>query len=776
MSDRLPRRLGKYEIRESLGQGGMAEVWRAFDPLLRRDVAIKVMHPNLSTDPEFMTRFTREAQVIAALRHPNIVRIYDFHAGDQSADSDENADAIAYMVMEYIQGQTLAQYLRGDTRADDLSAPAAIIRLFTPICLALDYAHQQGVIHRDIKPSNILLDQRNTTRTPMGEPVLSDFGLAKLLEGGAATITGAVIGTPLYMSPEQIQDKPLSDRADLYSLGAVLYEVCAGAPPFEGDSAAGILVRHITEPVAPPSQRNPQLPAPVSDVLVKSLAKDPQERYPSASALLAALAEAFGISAPEEITAMAALRERAPQAAEDVEATILPPKGLDRGPDKSPAISATVPASAQAATERAVAPSKAKDSPQAVKAAPSETTPASLSMRIAAAPLAVRRLRGPRLVIAIALVCALLASGLGALIYRSRQGAAAAPVSASVGQVYFLNSGQANAWASVGINDELQINLQGIPAPHSGKSYYAWLLSDLRQSEAPDILLGKLTVQQGAIHFLYTGDSHHTDLLAITSRFLITEEAANVTPDIPSPDLSAWRYYAQLPQTPASGQKYSLLDHLRHLLAKDPDLEPLHLHGGLVIWAFRDTRQVYQWALSARDDWNAHNYYGVRERAIAILDYLDGSANVSRDVPAGTPIVADSRIAQVGLLDFDPARQDPPGYLYHIALHLNGVLQAPGATQNQRAEATKITGTLNAVKTALTHARQEAATLARMTDSQLAQPATLGLLNDLVNATTTAYQGQPSTGGGQSQGGMSQLYPEVQRLSTFTVTTYRQTK
>jgi hypothetical protein len=295
----------------------------------------------------------------------------------------------------------------------------------------------------------------------------------------------------------------------------------------------------------------------------------------------------------------------------------------------------------------------------------------------------------------------------------------------------------------------------------------------MSQSEAPDILLGKLTVQGGAIHYFYPGDSQHTDLLAITSRFLITEEAGNVTPDIPSPDLSAWRYYAQLPQTPAAGQKYSLLDHLRHLLAVDPDLEAMHLHGGLNIWAFRDTQQVFQWALSARDDWNAKDYGSLRTHVISMLDYLDGSANVGRDTPAGTPILANRQIAQMGLLEFDLAHQNPPGYLYHIALHLNGVLQSPGATQNQRAQATQITATLNNVKVALGQVRHDAAQLANMDDAHLAQPATLSLLNDMIVAATNAYQGQTNPATNQQQNGMSQLYPQVQKLATFRVALYQ---
>ncbi len=155
-----------------------------------------------------------------------------------------------------------------------------------------------------------------------------------------------------------------------------------------------------------------------------------------------------------------------------------------------------------------------------------------------------------------------------------------------------------------------------------------------------------------------------------------------------------------------------------------------------------------------------------------MLDLLDGSANVGRDVPAGSPIAADAKIAQVGLLEFSPTTQNPPGYLYHIALHVNGVLQSPGSTQYQRTEAVKITTALDAIKAALTQARHDAAQLAHMSDSQLAQPTTLTLLNDLVTAMTTAYQGKVNPATNQTQNGMSQLYPDVQKLATLRVTPY----
>src|SRR6266566_8330650 len=221
-----PRQLGKYELHERLGRGGMAEVWKAFDRQLQRYVAIKLLHANLQQDPAFMTRFVREARTIASLRHPNIVHIYDF----QTSDPSESSNPFAYMVMEYIEGQTLAQYLRNTSRPGKMPPAAELVNLFASISSAIDYAHQHGMIHRDIKPANILLDKRlseavsgSMNRAPIaGEPVLTDFGIAKLLGGSAGMMSGSWIGTPLYIAPEQVQGYPGNERSDIYSLGVIL--------------------------------------------------------------------------------------------------------------------------------------------------------------------------------------------------------------------------------------------------------------------------------------------------------------------------------------------------------------------------------------------------------------------------------------------------------------------------------------------------------------------------------------------------------------------------
>jgi serine/threonine protein kinase len=212
-----PRRLGKYELREPLASGGQGVVWKGFDTQLRRFVAIKQLNAHLQADPDLIARFEREAQFIASLRHPNIVQIHDFLQFERTASSNIPT---AYIVMDYINGPTLANYIRDTSRKKQFPPVSDIVSIFTSVSLAIDYAHQKGMIHRDIKPANIMLDKRNPNGKPMGEPILMDFGIAKLQDGSAETTK--VLGTPLYVSPEQAQGLPGDKRSDLYSLGIIL--------------------------------------------------------------------------------------------------------------------------------------------------------------------------------------------------------------------------------------------------------------------------------------------------------------------------------------------------------------------------------------------------------------------------------------------------------------------------------------------------------------------------------------------------------------------------
>jgi len=282
----------------------MGEVWKALDTQLQRYVAIKLLHANLQNDTNFTVRFEREAQVIASLHHPNIVQLYDFQV---STPSSEAESASGYMVMDYVEGQTLAQYIRSTSRIGKYPSAAEIVHVFTPISQAIDYAHRKGMIHRDVKPSNILLDKRNTSRNPMGEPILTDFGIAKFLGAPSVTLLGSWLGTPHYTSPEQAGGGTANERSDIYSLGVILYEMCTGILPFQGDNPAIVLIQHIRDAPTLPNYINPHVPPALTVVIMRSLAKDPSARFPTASALAVALAQALNRPVPEGLQSKAVL-------------------------------------------------------------------------------------------------------------------------------------------------------------------------------------------------------------------------------------------------------------------------------------------------------------------------------------------------------------------------------------------------------------------------------------------------------------------------------------
>ena len=288
------RQLGKYELQTRLGRGGMAEVWKAFDPQLHRHVAIKLMLTELKNDPDFLIRFEREARLVASLDHPNIVRIHDF----QISQPPESETPTPYMVMDYVKGQTLSDYINSTSRKGNIPSWSDIVYLFSVTSRALDYAHQKGMVHRDIKPANILLDQRLPTIHIMGEPILTDFGVARMQGMQTGTVLGSLVGTPMYIAPEQALGEKGDRRCDLYSLGIILYEMTTGITPFRADTALAIIMQHIHEIPTPPALINPQIPPAVSAIILKSIAKSPEERYSSATDMTMALAQALNIPLP----------------------------------------------------------------------------------------------------------------------------------------------------------------------------------------------------------------------------------------------------------------------------------------------------------------------------------------------------------------------------------------------------------------------------------------------------------------------------------------------
>jgi eukaryotic-like serine/threonine-protein kinase len=254
---------GRYEVIERVGVGGMAEVYRARDQLLGREVAVKVLNPRLSGDASFVERFRREAQAAANLSHPNIVSLYDY--GSEGAAN--------FIVMELIEGRGLEQIIAQEGPL----LPERAAEIAADVGRALERAHATGLVHRDIKPSNIMI-------TSYGQTKVTDFGIARAVGDGDQTMTqtGMVIGTASYLSPEQAQGNPVDARSDVYALGCVLYELLTGGPPFKGDTPLSIAYKHVREQPTPPSASNPDVPAPLDAIVMKALAKNPDNRYQTA--------------------------------------------------------------------------------------------------------------------------------------------------------------------------------------------------------------------------------------------------------------------------------------------------------------------------------------------------------------------------------------------------------------------------------------------------------------------------------------------------------------
>lgn len=267
------RKIGKYEIIERLGRGGMAEVYRAYHANLDRYVAVKVMHKFLADDDEFATRFEKEAQNIARLKHPHIVQVYDFEY--------DNATESYYMVMELIDGVTLKEHLAEYEKKGDPMPLEEALRISREAASALSYAHRAGMIHRDVKPANLMLDSKEGHRV-----VLTDFGIAKIVKGSQMTVTGGLVGTPAYMSPEQGVGETGDERSDLYSLGVIMFQMVTGDLPYDAETPLALIMKHLNDPVPSVLEVNPKLPQPVDDIISRLMSKEPEGRYATAGDLI----------------------------------------------------------------------------------------------------------------------------------------------------------------------------------------------------------------------------------------------------------------------------------------------------------------------------------------------------------------------------------------------------------------------------------------------------------------------------------------------------------
>ena len=786
------RRLGKYELQERLESGAVGKVWKAFNTQQRRYVTVKIIPVNAETGADFTPRFYREAQILAALHHPHIVPIQDFHMSQSGSE--------AYIIMDYVEGPSLADYLSATAHMGKIPPPAEIVHLLTPIADALDYAHQRNVIHGALTPAAILLGKVGATSPSPGEPKLTDFGLNHLLNPLTLPLHDVS-----YISPEVAQGFAGTSRSDLYSLGVILYEMCTGAMPFHGDTPSDILLQHIHGTPTSPALINPQIPPALTAAIMRSLARDPAARYPTATALVTSVARALNRSMPESIShahpSPGVINPPSLSGMDTVDARNSPTY-LSQQPQQSlpkasavppsPVISSSTPAlpvtptgyvpaaplsqpplAISASTPVSTTLSGTSAPPQAASQAPGQTVPPPTPVP----PVQKRRPGWLYNALVAGLVVVLVGSAFGAYLIFTRSTTLTQPT--LLGHAFFVSSGLLSSKSSnQGITDELQINLQNLPDPQPGNRYYAWLLND-HQINLPAVALGSLPLNHGQVTMTYS-DPQHNNLLASYSRFLITEEDANQPPTNPSLDTNTWRFYAVFSTTPNPADTvdhFSLLDHLRHLLAQDSMGMDMGLGGGLDIWLFRNTTKILEEAGSARDarkgctpDANNAACAFVHRSLVRILDYLDGSTYVQADVPSGTPVLIDPTVARVALLEFDVAHQQPPGYLDDIGTHLREITISPGVTPAQRTLAIRITQAINNVQGWLEAVHTDAVTLEKMNNSQMSQPGALSILNDLFTQANHAFVGQFDPNTSTVKEGVAQIHNNIQGLATFDVT------
>ncbi len=262
----------RYQIQELIGQGGMSAVYKAYDPNLRRVVAVKLIHSHLSQDPQFVRRFEEEATSVAQMRHPSIIQVYDFN----------NEGNTYFIIFEFVPGESLRARLQRTIEAKRSLNLTKIVDYSSTVADALDYAHSRGIIHRDIKPANVMINVHD-------QAILMDFGIVKIVGGDTHTATGAVLGTARYISPEQVRGESVDYRTDIYSMGVMLYEMSSGRPPYEADSAITVMMMHVNDPIPDIRSVRPDMPASLANVITRAMAKNRSNRFQSAAELAQAI-------------------------------------------------------------------------------------------------------------------------------------------------------------------------------------------------------------------------------------------------------------------------------------------------------------------------------------------------------------------------------------------------------------------------------------------------------------------------------------------------------
>jgi serine/threonine-protein kinase len=613
--------IGKVRIEKQLAQGGMAEVYLGTHLTLDRPVAIKVMHSYIESDEEMKLRFQREAKVVAALRHPNIVQIYDF----------DTADGHPYIVMEYVRGPSLAMYLKNLHERNERMQPQYVARLIGRLASALDYAHEQGVIHRDIKPGNILLHAKagssRSMFTDQIEPIITDFGLVRIMHATTQTASGLVSGTPAYISPEQAQGLKVDHRTDIYSLGVILYEILAGKVPFEAESTWSVIYKHIHEAPPPIPDAHPA----IQKVFERALAKNPDERYQTCRELALDYMNAIGFIS--EAATMPFTSVSTPGGTD--RATPLPVADTHQG---APTSEQGVSASAPASRRMSLVPLLGFGILALALGA------FGLSRLFAAAPI--NQISTPT------------QDAMGTMempgeTYNSTA-VPAAEASAPIGVLRFQD-GTAPA-------DEVTLSTSGMPLPPAGSQYEAWLIEDDAEQR---VSLGIIKFDSEGNGSLSYVDPQGRNLLGKYQGMQITVEPNPDNNPIPSTDIA---YAVTLP--PGG------LIHVRHLLYSFTDT-PNQI--GFLDGLTADAHLLNTNAQGMLAAYQAGDEATVRAQAEGMLNIIVGKQSPDYKDWDGNGTLNDPGDGFGMLLN-----GDAEGYIQGTYSHADLALNASDATENMK--------------------------------------------------------------------------------------------
>jgi Serine/threonine protein kinase len=498
-----PRLIHQYQLLRRIEGGSMGEVWRAQDTKLQRVVALKFLKAHHQLSADFVERFRDEAQVVARMRHDNIVTLHDYYVTDRSEYPQ------CYMVMSFIEGSTLQEYLHTTSHRHQLPAPQDIIYLFSALALALDYAHQQGIVHRDIKPSNIMLDQQQRVAGhAFGKPVITDFGIARAIGEEITNIEG----TPFYVAPEQVavHQQTVDGRSDLYSLGIILYEMFTGAPPFQGTTPLAIMLQHLHTAPALPELLNPQHVTPeISHVILTAIAKRPEDRYRTCSEMVIALAAALKQPVPRALLPQA-------ERSDHTLITVLP---LSLSQDERVAD-----ASSQG---QDYSPSTAPAQPALPPTPPGQRSSWSRHRLILVG-------------VVVILLCVVGVLYVPSLLNRGNTQTSMA----TVGTIRFTQTNGSQGYSTI------QIDLTHVPPAPAGKTYYGWVKPEGREVQAAN---WPLQVKDGQIHSGPLTFAGTPNLLLPNSLFIVSlESSGGSPPPVPNQDLSQRLFYARVQTTNAT--------------------------------------------------------------------------------------------------------------------------------------------------------------------------------------------------------------------------------